>query len=46
VANGGRVITTMPDTWKETKMFKDRLYLKKIAKTDNPAEKNSRQQRV
>jgi len=25
VANGGRVITVMPNTWKETKIFKDEL---------------------
>jgi len=31
-ANGGRVITVMPDTWKESKLFKDSLLLKKIAK--------------
>jgi len=30
VANGGRVITTMPDTWKESKSFKDVLRTKKI----------------
>ena len=32
VANGGRVITVMPETWKETKIFKDELIIKKIAK--------------
>ena len=32
VANGGRVITVMPETWKETKIFKNELLLKKIAK--------------
>jgi transposase len=30
VANGGRVITTMPDTWKESKSFKEVLRTKKI----------------
>jgi len=30
VASGGRVITTMPDTWKESKSFKDALRIKKI----------------
>lgn len=32
VANGGRVITVMPDTWKESKIFKGELLLKKISK--------------
>ncbi|GAJ24189.1 unnamed protein product, partial [marine sediment metagenome] len=32
VANEGRVITTMPDTWKESKSFKDVLRLGKISK--------------
>ena len=32
VANGGRVITVMPDTWKESKSFKDSLRTKKIAR--------------
>ena len=32
VANGGRVITVMPETWKESKIFKDELIIKKIAK--------------
>ncbi len=32
VGSGGRVITIMPDTWKESKIFKDSLLLKKIAK--------------
>jgi len=32
VANGGRVITVMPNTWKETKIFKDELIAKNIAK--------------
>ena len=31
-ANGGRVITVMPDTWKESKSFKDALRTKKIPK--------------
>ena len=32
VANGGRVITIMPETWKESKIFKDSLRSKKIVK--------------
>ena len=32
VANGGRVITVMPDTWGETKIFKDELLDKNTAK--------------
>ena len=32
VANGGRVITIIPETWKESKIFKDELLLKKIPK--------------
>ena len=32
VANGGRVITVMPNTWGETKTFKDELLAKNIAK--------------
>ena len=32
VANGGRVIIIMPDTWKESKIFKDSLRSKKISK--------------
>ena len=32
VGSGGRVITVMPNTWKEPKLFKDSLRLKKIAK--------------
>jgi len=32
VANGGRVITVMPDTWGETKIFKDELLAKNTAK--------------
>ena len=32
VANGGRVITVMPETWKESKIFKDELIIKKISK--------------
>ena len=32
VANGGRVITVMPETWKESKIFKDSLRSKKIVK--------------
>jgi len=32
VANGGHVITIMPDTWKESKSFKDALRTKKIAR--------------
>jgi len=31
VANGGRVITVMPNTWKETKIFKNELLDKNIA---------------
>jgi len=31
-ANGGHVITVMPDTWKESKSFKDVLRTKKIPK--------------
>ena len=31
-ANGGRVITVMPDTWKESKSFKDSLRTGKIAR--------------
>ena len=30
--NGGRVITVMPDTWKESKSFKDSLRREKIAR--------------
>ena len=32
VGKGGRVITTVPNTWKETKTFKDELRLKKKEK--------------
>jgi len=32
VVNGGRVITVMPNTWGETKIFKDELLAKNIAK--------------
>ena len=32
VANGGRVITVMPNTWGETKNFKDELLDKKISR--------------
>lgn len=32
VANGGRVITVMPNTWGETKIFKDELLDKNITK--------------
>ena len=32
VSNGGRVITVMPNTWGETKTFKDELLAKNIAK--------------
>ena len=32
VGSGGRVITVMPETWKESKIFKDSLRLKKIAR--------------
>jgi len=32
VANGGRVITVMPNTWGEAKIFKDELIAKNIAK--------------
>jgi len=31
-ANGGRVITVIPDTWKESKSFKDSLRMEKISK--------------
>ena len=31
-AKGGRVITVMPDTWKESKSFKDSLRMEKIAR--------------
>ncbi len=32
VSNGGRVITVMPNTWRETKIFKQELLTKKISR--------------